>query len=213
MIIIGIIGRPAIIDGNNVVIAYKDLCDKLFSYDVFPVCLIPSINDDLTFNNEDLLKLKEMISFCHGIILQGGEELNNFDIEIVKYLYDKNIPVLGICLGMQIMGKAFNGTVLNDAHHDISKDYVHYVKINKDSKLYSILENDYIFVNSKHNDRVYQTDLDVAGYFGDVIEALEDREKDFFIGVQWHPESLKDINSDKLFNTFIETCKKCKNNI
>jgi len=58
MIIIGIIGRPAIIDGNNVIIAYKDLCDKLFSYDVFPVCLIPSINDDLTFNNEDLLKLK-----------------------------------------------------------------------------------------------------------------------------------------------------------
>lgn len=213
MIIIGIIGRPVNIDGNSAVIAYKDLCDKLFSYSVFPVCLIPSINHDLTFTDNDLLKLKKMINFCHGIILQGGEELNDLDIEITKYLYEKNIPVLGICLGMQIMGKAFNGTILNDANHDISKNYVHYVKIDKNSKLYNIIKKDYIFVNSKHKDRVSQTNLDDIGYCVNIMEALEDKEKDFFIGVQWHPEALDDEISDRIFKAFICACKNYKNNI
>ncbi len=210
---IGIIGRPATIDGNDGIIAYKALCDKLFNYGVFPVCLIPSIRDDLTFNDEDLLRIKKMINFCNGIILQGGEELNDLDKEITKYLYDENIPVLGICLGMQIMGSVFNGVILNDAYHNISRDYVHYVKIDRNSKLYDILLKEYIFVNSKHNDRIYRTDLDVTGYCGDIIESLEAKEKDFFIGVQWHPEYLNDDNSDNLFNAFIEACKKRKNNI
>jgi len=138
---------------------------------------------------------------------------NDLDIEITKYLYEKNIPVLGICLGMQVMGKAFNGTILNDANHNISKNYVHHIRIDKESKLYGIIQKDYIFVNSKHKDRVYQTDLDAAGYFGDVIEALEDKDKDFFIGVQWHPEALDDQNSNNLFNAFINACKNYKNNI
>ena len=213
MIIIGIIGRPVTVDGNNGIIAYKNLCDKLFNYGVFPVCLIPSINDDLTFDSEDLLRLKKMICFCDGIILQGGEEFNDLDKVITKYLYDKNIPVLGICLGMQIMGSVFNGTILKDANHNVSKDYVHYVKLNKNSKIYEIILKDYIFVNSKHNDRVYSTDLDVSGYCGDIIESLEDKNKIFFIGVQWHPEFLDDENSDRLFLAFIDACKSSKNNI
>lgn len=213
MIVIGIIGRPLKDSENSLIIVYKELCDKLFNYDVFPICLIPSINDDLTFTEEDLLKMKKIIPFCHGIILQGGKELNDFDLEIAQYLHQINKPTLGICLGMQIMGKAFNGTIAKDANHDIDIDYVHNVKIDKNSKLYQIISNDVIKVNSKHNDRVITTDLDIVGYCGNICEAIEDKKKDFFVGVQWHPEYLNDANSDNLFNAFIETCKKQKNNI
>jgi len=213
MIIVGIIGRPALVSGNKGIVAYKTLCDRLFNYGVFPICLIPSIKDDLTFSDEDLLRLKQMTNFCHGIILQGGEEFNDLDKEIAKYLYDENMPVLGICLGMQIMGSAFNGVVLNDANHNISKDYVHYVKINRNSKLHDIIGKDYIYVNSKHNDRVYTTDLDVVANFGEVVEGLEDSKKDFYVGVQWHPEFLDDENSDRLFRAFLDACKNKQNNI
>ncbi len=202
-----------IMGSNKEIIAYKTLCDKLFNYGVFPVCLIPSINDDLSFDDNDLVRLKQMINFCDGIVLQGGEELNDLDVLIAKYLYEIDIPVLGICLGMQIMGKAFDGVVLNDADHNISKDYVHYVKVDKKSKLFDIIGKEYIYVNSKHHDRVYFTKLDVVGYCGDVIEALEDKNKKFFIGVQWHPEFLDDSNSDRLFNEFILACKNYRNNI
>lgn len=213
MIVIGIIGRPMVIDEKMEIIVYKNLCDRLFDYGVFPVCLVPSIGNDLTFSGDDFLRLKKMIDICDGIVLQGGEAFNGLDIEIAKYLYDINIPVLGICLGMQIMGRAFNGVILNDANHDISIDYVHYVKIDKKSKLYDILGKDYIYVNSKHNDRVYSTDLSVTANFGNVVEALEDINKDFFVGVQWHPEALDDENSDRLFLAFLDACKKYNNNI
>lgn len=198
---------------NKEIIAYKALCDKLFNYEVFPICLVPSINDDFSFDDKDLLRLKQMIGFCDGVVLQGGEELNDLDVLIAKYLHEIDIPVLGICLGMQIMGKAFNGVILDDAGHDISKDYVHYVKIDKKSKLFDIIGREYIYVNSKHHDRVYSTDLDSVGYCGEVIEALEDKNKKFFLGVQWHPEFLDDINSDRLFKEFIFACKNYRNNI
>lgn len=50
------------------------------------------------------------------------------------------------------------------------------------------------------------TDLDIVAYSEDeIIEAIEDKKKKFFIGVQWHPESLTyDEYSNKLFDFFIK---------
>lgn len=53
------------------------------------------------------MKIKKLINFYGGIILQGGDNLYEIDKKIVKYLYDKDIPTLGICLGMQIMAISF----------------------------------------------------------------------------------------------------------
>lgn len=206
--IIGIIGRPVVTDeGNDGVLVYKNICDALFNYGVFPICLIPNISGidyNKSLNSREYKQLRQMIDICDGIVLQGGVNYSGYDKIITKYLYDKDIPTLGICLGMQTMGDTFNGSVLKDANHMISKDYVHYVKINKDSKLYQIIGKEYIFVNSMHQNRVYNTDLSITASCGEVAEALEDKNKKFFIGVQWHPECLKDENSDKLFLAFIK---------
>ena len=45
-----------------------------------------------------------------------------------------------------------------------------------------------------------------------IIEAIENPNCDFNIGVQWHPEYLDDLNSKKIFDCFIETIKKLPNN-
>ncbi len=204
MQIIGVIGR---VDDDKV-IAYKRICDCLFDYGVFPICLIPHLNENLSFDANSLDVMKKMINLCDGIVLQGGEELNDYDLEIARYLYQQNIPTLGICLGMQIMGKAFDGTIITGGNHDVSTNYVHYVKIDKYSLLFDILKKEYIFVNSKHHDFIIDSSLSQTAYFEDVCETVEDKGKLFFLGVQWHPEYLNDENSDKLFKRFIGSIKK-----
>lgn len=207
--VIGIIGRPAKTDlDNEGVLIYKSLCDKLYSYDCFPIGLIPNIigmDFNQSLNEFQYEQLKELINICDGIILQGGEEMNEFDKTVALYLYEQNIPTLGICLGMQTMGVIASGNTINDANHNIKSKYAHYVKINKNSRLYEIIGKQYIFVNSKHHERIYKTNLEVTAYCEDVIEAIEDKTKTFYVGVQWHPESLDDENSDKLFKAFINS--------
>lgn len=213
MTIIGIVGRPGVIDDKQVLIAYRGLCERLYKYGVYPICLIPSLNEDGTFSPIDLEYLKKEISICDGIILQGGMQMNDYDVEIAKYLYDEDIPTLGICLGMQTMGKANCGIVTSDANHEMNEDYCHDVEINNQSRLFEIIGYDVISVNSLHHDRVLKTDLCISASYDNVIEAIEDRNKKFFIGVQWHPELLHDSNCDKLFKAFFDACKSNKNNI
>lgn len=64
-----------------------------------------------------------------------------------------------------------------------------------------------IKVNSRHGKCIPYTNLSQVAYSEDgIIEAIEDKGKRFFIGVQWHPESLmKDEYSNKLFSCFVKT--------
>lgn len=177
--------------------------------DKFSDFLIVSI--PINFNNDaisEFNKYKELIDMCDGFILQGGSTFYPIDLVICKYLYDKNIPTLGICLGMQIMGVTLNGEFSYNKllNHKSNNLYVHKVIINKNSKLYSILQCDEIDVNSRHVDYIISTDLNVSGLSNDgIIEAIEDNTKKFFIGVQWHPESIDDEISNKLFKAFIDS--------
>ena len=76
----------------------RDVIIYLNKYDVNLVT-IPLIFD----NNESFNKAKNIINICDGIILPGGSDPLPLDNELVKYLYDNDIPTLGICLGMHLM--------------------------------------------------------------------------------------------------------------
>ena len=146
---------------------------------------------------------------CDGIILQGGDEKEEYDIDIINYLYKIDKPVLGICLGMQIMGMAFNGTLENISNHKNKLSYSHSVKIDKKSHLFKILKKEKINVNSRHNSVLKNTNLSIVGISNDnKIEAIEAKDKKFFIGVQWHPENMidYDFEQSKLFKYFINIC-------
>ena len=144
---------------------------------------------------------------CDGVILQGGDSFSDKHLRIVNYLYDENIPTLGICLGMQMMGVLFNGKLGDISNHKSNLNYVHEVNIDKKSKLYKIIKEDKIMVNSRHNNYLIKADLDVVG-ISDVIEAIESKNKIFFIGLEWHPESMiaYDRVANTLFEYFIEGC-------
>lgn len=193
MIIVGIIAREEKLENKDIYLMYKNICNILFNYDIFPICIPNTTNIENT---------KKLIDLCDGIILQGGEKMHPQDITIAKYLYNNNIPTLGICLGMQTMAKAFNGNIITTDNHNVNIKYAHYIKIDKETLLYEILNQEYIFVNSHHHDIVLNTNLKTSATYTNVIEAVEDKTKKFYLGVQWHPEKHPDKNSDRIFKAF-----------
>lgn len=196
---IGIIGRK----NDDKITFNKEIIDVIKKYDFIPLGIIVDFENN---SDNEFIKTKPLIDLCSGIILQGGSDYYDIDIIITKYLHKNNIPTLGICLGMQTMAMAFNGNMGDINNHKSDKLYVHSVDINKDSKLYDILKKDKIIVNSRHKSYIKNTDLKVSGQ-ANIIEAIEDNAKDFFIGVQWHPETLMDENSILLFNNFFSSIK------
>jgi putative glutamine amidotransferase len=149
---------------------------------------------------------KETIKLCNGIIIPGGNKIDNDSLKLIKYLYDNNIPTLGICLGMQEMGYSFNGEFNKESNYEHLKEnmkYAHEIYIDKNSYLYNILKENKILVNSRHKDYLIKTNLTVSS-ISNVIESIEDKNKKFFIGLQWHPESINDINTTKIVEEFIK---------
>ena len=195
---IGIIIRPFKENKKSFIGTRSDLFKTLYKYDVNLIGIPININ---------YKKLIESIKLCDGIILSGGDNLQENDLLLIEYLYKKNIPTLGICLGMQAMSLYFsNNKEINIDNHLSNNKYVHYININTKSLLYKILNKERILVNSRHKSAIKDTQLTVSAKSDDfVIEAVEDINKKFFLGVEWHPESLNDDNTNKLFEYFANT--------
>ena len=207
--IIGIITRPEIsAEQNKMQAVYEEVRGAIVRAGGCPIGIMP-INQ--TSLDEEIYKL---LDYCDGIVFQGGDDFTQYEFNCMEYVYEKNIPTLGICLGMQLMGCFGGGEIvaLNSLNHkNKNKKYVHSVFIKKDSKLYNIFQEEKIRVNSRHKETIINTKLDVVAISTDgLIEAVEDKNKKFFLGVQWHPESMTsyDILESRLFNYFVNICRK-----
>lgn len=198
--IIGIITREAISsEGHSINVIYNDIVKSIINNGGIPV--------GLTLSNN----YKELIDLCDGIIFQGGDDFEKYDMDALKYIYDIDKPVLGICLGMQLMGVLFGGKMIDIDNHKKQLSYVHSVTINRNSILYNIFKTNNIKVNSRHKSVIKDTKLKIVGISNDgYIEALEDTNKKFFMGVQWHPESMLSYDNlqNNLFRYFIKCSKR-----
>ncbi len=165
-----------------------------------------------------LLILSDMdFSVFSGFIFPGGSSWEELDEKILKYAYINDIPALGICAGMQLIASMDKfGNVLDNciaignSKHQSKDEYVHEITINK-GILFDILGSNKIIVNSRHNDTVNLNDnflIDAKSRDDKIIEAIHIPNKTFILGLQWHPEDLSDEYSKKIFQYFIEKCKK-----
>lgn len=192
--IIGIISRSYYSATNKKInVIYNDIISSVIKSKGIPVG-IPYKED-----------IRNYLTICNGFIFQGGDDIDEYNLKTLKILKEKNIPTLGICLGMQEM--FYHDNLIDIEQHNINN--LHEVIINRDSILYKILKKDKILVNSRHKSAINYTKYLISANNKDVIEAIEDSSCDFYLGLQWHPENLYNIdsNSKKIFDYFIKICK------
>lgn len=173
-------------------------------------------NDSLTLRekNDLLFQLK----LCDGIILQGGGFSDEYECYVAKYCYDNDIPILGICAGMNNMVRAVGGNILKSdflIDHRSEENYVHEINIDKTSIFYDIVKCQKMNVNSRHTSYTsFCGPLDPVAYSPDnIIEVVEAKSKKFYLAVQFHPETLYkfDENMNRIFKYFINVCLTNKN--
>ena len=177
----------------------------------------PAGDDWMKYNDLiDKENIIRQIKLCDGIILQGGNANEAYEPFIAKYCYDNDIPCLGICAGQNSIVRGLGGTTYKISnpkkHNQPRKEYVHSVHIDTSSKFYNIVKVAEIMVNSRHKRTVGNCLLlDKVGFCEDgYADIVESKDKTFYIGVRFHPESLYkvDENMNNIFKKFIESCKK-----
>ena len=194
-----------------------------------PVIIPPVADKDVIINTLDKID---------GLVLTGGGDINllwageepsprlhginhmrdKAELLTVRLAYNRQIPMLGICRGIQTLVTALDGEVDQDiaesfaaAHgagraaaatgHSLIKhsqdadrsEPTHTVRISRESVLYSLYKTETLAVNSIHHQAVRASGrrFSVSAKAPDgVIEAIESSEFKPFIGVQWHPEWL-----------------------
>ena len=186
-------------------------------------------------NTEDIYK-------CNGFLLTGGVDVHpsfyngeagyknspdshqpdrdHFEEKIYRYSQINNLPLLGICRGMQLVNVLQGGKLIqdldngNERHRKEEADKEHTVVTSNDTLLYKIAGSLSGSVNSAHHQAIDPNalgeNLKINAYDNDnekIIEGLEFNDKSnkaFMLCVQWHPERMK----AKEGNPFSENLKK-----
>lgn len=223
--IIGIVSKPSLVSDMW---HYMDIVDDiryvLVRNNALAVGILPSEKkiifksdeelDTYTLQEEEKRDLEEILSRLDGVILEGGLVSNQYEEEIAKICIQKDIPLLGICSGFNNLVRALGGSVHTDSsvfHNKFGSRIAHEVEIVKDSKLYDILKQTTINVNSIHT--CIATENEVKGCrvvarcpVDDTVEAIELENKRFVMGIKWHPELMESMNA--IFEEFIKACEK-----
>lgn len=183
----------------------------------------------------------EYLSKINGLIVPGGfyrfkdewyEKSGNnnydetprvdFDIEIIKKALKKDMPVLGICAGMQIMACVFGGKLISDIsayinteidhlHEKPAEQVAHRIIVKEKSKLAAITGKHEFSVNTSHKEAVVSVpdNIEISALAEDgIVEAIELKDHKFAIGVQWHPEYLAAEEDILILKEFIKQAGK-----
>ena len=194
--------------------------------------------------------LQDNSANIRGLLLTGGPDIDprhynekkhrktqtpcrsrdELECSLFKWSMEENLPVFGICRGIQIMSVAMGGSLFQDIpcqftdplchgkKHETKEDSEHKIEIETNSLLIDLIGKNIDVVNSAHHQAVKETGrgfIVTAKSADGVIEAIENENpsKWFLLGVQYHPERmLKNPNLEKhaakLFTAFIEAASK-----
>lgn len=179
----------------------------------------------------DAGRLPSLLDRLDGLLLSGGADVNplfcgenplpqlhginarrdEFELLLTRLAYDRQIPILGICRGIQVLALALDGCIYQDIEaqaagagkdkkfvkhsQDAERDTpTHTVSIEKGSMLSRLFNGaEGLAVNSFHHQAVAEPGpcLKVSAQSPDgIIEAVESAGHKAILGVQWHPEAF-----------------------
>ncbi len=176
-----------------------------------------------------------LVAALDGLLVPGGDDLPPpggagdlpldpvtpaqlaFDRALLDAARARELPVLGICYGAQLMALHGGGSLHYHlpterpelpSHRLGTDDATHALHVEPGTRLSRVL-GDAALVNSLHHQGVASVGdgWRVAARAADgLIEALESRDGAWRLGVQWHPELLDDAASTRLFAAFLRAC-------
>ncbi len=186
----------------------------------------------------------EILDNCDGLLLSGGTDVDPllfgetphsalgrverprdpFEMELAREAVRRDMPVLGICRGLQVLNVALGGTLIQDLPSDIAGALVHEtgddrlfighdVVIRNGSRLADLLGTTRVGVNSFHHQAAKGLGggLSVSATSPDdgVVEGLEMTDRKFVMAVQWHPENFWQTSNafDGLFTGFVAAAR------
>jgi putative glutamine amidotransferase len=188
----------------------------------------------------------ELFTDCDGLLLTGGEDVDparygaapharlgtvdvrrdENELALIVEARARDLPILGICRGIQVCNVAFGGTLFQDLpserpgaiDHDPSGDWqrrTHPVRLTPETRLAGLLEALEFSANSLHHQGVDRVGdgLVVSAVAPDgVVEGIESADShDWIVAVQWHPEELvhePDAADLKLFAGLITAARR-----
>jgi putative glutamine amidotransferase len=137
---------------------------------------------------------------------------DEYEMELVRRAREADVPVFAICRGVQLLNVAHGGTLIQDIPSQLTNaiahrlavpphqsfDLAHEIWVEKDSRLAALMRErldggDSLEVNSRHHQALKAVGeglITTATAPDGVIEAVEDPNRRFWLGVQWHPENF-----------------------
>ncbi|MGM0548821.1 MAG: gamma-glutamyl-gamma-aminobutyrate hydrolase family protein [Bacillota bacterium] len=158
-------------------------------------------------------------------------ERDRWELKILQLALEMEKPILGICRGFQLININYGGSLKVDVCGNSSeskiphmalmvpKDYkTHQLEIKANTRLAQVFAGEQVAVNSYHHQAVDKVGkgLTVSAVAPDgFVEALEDPNYPYLVGVQWHPEMMAatDQTQLNLFKDFVEFVDQSRNNL
>lgn len=199
--------------------------------------------------------LRDIVDALDGLVLQGGVDMSPasygeeplrpewsgdavrdaYEMELVRLCIERNIPVLGICRGHQVVNVTLGGTLYQDITEQVEGALVH-----RDAGMYELNFHDVLVepgsyfqsiyggeleratINSVHHQAVHELapDLVVEGRCAadEIIEIIrlpcDGPDDPWVLGVQWHPEFQEPdrdtelLDRAPLLDAFLEACRR-----
>ena len=187
--------------------------------------------------------IADLLSQIQGIVFSGGHDVDpaffgepvlndtvktcvsrdEMELEVLRQALDLDMPILGICRGIQLMNVGLGGSLYQDlptqhpsdvCHRQEPPYYqpVHAVAVDPESSLGRLIQKDHLQVNSMHHQAIKDlaADFSVMAVSEDgLIEAAEIKGKRFAWAVQWHPEHLYPVDPDHraVLEAFVQAAK------
>ncbi len=158
----------------------------------------------------------------HPTLKYVDEARDELEIPLCQKALEDDIPVFGICRGIQVMSVAMGGSLYQDIHEEYRQDALIHTQVDSEdsrheieiteSRLRQLIGKEIDEVNSSHHQAVKDIGegfvITALSTEDGVIEAIENPSKRFVIGVQYHPERMLETpefleHRRKLFEAFI----------